>query len=192
MDDQESWRSFFDLYWKLLYNVARRSGLEDDAAQDVVQETVISVARAMPSFRYDPARGSFKQWLLRIVRRRIVDQLRRTYRAARQRADIPLERLDDDDSVAIADRPGGIEDAWNAEWEQTIFEAALARVRQAVQPRHFQIFDYCVLKGWRTSRVAETLGVSAAQVYLAKHRVSQAMKRAVREINENRTRGHLT
>src|SRR5678816_2584737 len=80
LDDQESWRVFFDRYWRLFYNVARRSGLDDASAQDIVQETVIAVAGKMPGFSYDPQRGAFKQWLLRITRRRIVDHLRKVYR----------------------------------------------------------------------------------------------------------------
>src|SRR5437867_1224129 len=81
LGDSDSWREFFETYWRLIYNVARKAGLSDDAAQDVVQETVIAVARKMPEFRYDPAKGSFKQWLLLITRRRIHDQLRRQYRS---------------------------------------------------------------------------------------------------------------
>ena len=67
LDDQESWRTFFNLYWRLLYNVARKAGLDDPGAQEIVQETVISVARQMPEFRYDPSRGTFGQWLLRAL-----------------------------------------------------------------------------------------------------------------------------
>src|SRR5688572_1591832 len=81
LGDSESWRTFFETYWRLIYNVARKSGLSDDQAQDVVQDTVIAVARKMPEFRYDPAKGSFKQWLLLICRRRIQDHLRRVYSA---------------------------------------------------------------------------------------------------------------
>src|SRR5215217_8191421 len=84
LDDRESWRTFFDLHWRLLYNVARKSGLDDHGAQEIVQETVIAVARKMPEFHYDPARGTFRQWLLRITRRRIVDHLRRLYRQRRK------------------------------------------------------------------------------------------------------------
>ena len=80
LDDRQSWQIFFDLYWRLLYNVARRAGLDDVDAQDVVQDTVMAVAREIPHFRYDPERGSFKQWRFRILRRRVSDHLRKLYR----------------------------------------------------------------------------------------------------------------
>ena len=56
-DDQESWREFFNTYWKLIYGVALKAGLSDAEAQDVVQDTVVAVARKMQDFRYDPGRG---------------------------------------------------------------------------------------------------------------------------------------
>ena len=191
LDDQESWRTFFDLYWRLLYNVARKSGLDDVGAQEIVQDTVIAVARNMPEFRYDPTRGTFRQWLLRITRRRIIDHLRRIYRQP-PKAELAPEALDEnaEHAAVIADQSAGtIDAAWDDEWEKTTFEAALAEVRNATNPRHFQVFDYCVLKEWPVSKVAATLGINSAQVYLAKHRVAQAMKRAVRRINEERSQG---
>ena len=69
--DDAGWREFFDTYWRLIYNVARKSGLADAEAQDVVQNTFIYLARRMPAFRYDPARGSFKSWLRVVTRSRI-------------------------------------------------------------------------------------------------------------------------
>jgi hypothetical protein len=71
--DQESWAVFFEIYWRLIYGFAVKSGLSDAEAQDVVQETVVSVAKRMKDFKYDPAVGSFKSWLLLITRRRIAD-----------------------------------------------------------------------------------------------------------------------
>ena len=76
-DDHESWRDFFDTYWRLIYGLAVKSGLTNTEAEDVVQETLLAVAKEMPDFKYDPARGSFKGWLLEITRRRIANQVRR-------------------------------------------------------------------------------------------------------------------
>lgn len=67
-DDDESWRTFFDTYWRLIYNTALKSGLSEAEAQDVVQETVICVAKDIQKFKRDRAEGSFKGWLRNLTR----------------------------------------------------------------------------------------------------------------------------
>lgn len=188
LDDQESWRAFFDLYWRLLYKVARRAGLSEADAEDVVQETVVAVARQMPRFRYDAARGSFKGWLFRIVGRRVNDHLRRLYRQPRRDEAVHAHEADEEDRApARTDETSAeLDNAWEQEWEQAVLEAAVAKVREETNPKHFQVFDCCVRLGWPTAKVAATLGMSAAQVYLARHRVSRAVKNAARVINDER------
>lgn len=183
LEDRDSWQTFFDLYWRLLYNVARRAGLDDADAQDVVQDAVMAISREMPQFRYDPARGSFKSWLFRILGRRVADHFRRLYRQPAQ-VDATPESLE---PAAAAN----LSEAWEQEWQRSILGAAIARVRAEVNPKHFQVFDYCVLKEWPVAKVAATLGIHAGQVYLARHRVSQAVKRAARRIEADRIRGRL-
>jgi len=75
-EDHAGWKEFFDTYWRLIYGVALKAGLPAAEAEEVVQETVVAVAKQMPTFRYDAA-GSFKAWLLQITRWRIVDQFRK-------------------------------------------------------------------------------------------------------------------
>jgi RNA polymerase sigma-70 factor (ECF subfamily) len=179
LGDSESWRAFFAAYWRLIYNLARKSGLSDDQAQDVVQETVIAVARQMPHFCYDPAKGSFKRWLLLICRRRIQDQLRRFY-SARQ---LDAEELGSQELPSGVLPPDAeIDEHWDQEWRDHIFQMALARVRQQASPKQYQVFDYCVLQGMRAGTVASMLGLSTPQVYLAKHRISAAVKRAAKDL----------
>src|SRR5258708_3030537 len=76
-DDQDSWNVFFDTYWKLIYNDALEGGIRDAGAEDVVEETVVSVLKNMPGFDYNSEKGSFKGWLVRLTSWRIVDQLRK-------------------------------------------------------------------------------------------------------------------
>jgi len=187
--DDASWRTFFETYWRLIYNVARKSGLSDDAAQEVVQETVISVARRMPGFRYDPNRGSFKQWLLLITRRRIHDHLRVVYRALPMaESDKARERVEQLPAPSLTP-DAQIDAVWEEEWRENLFQAALTRVRQRVNPKHFQVFDYCVLRNVKAPEVARMLGMNAAHVYLARHRVSRAVKHAAAEIEAELKRG---
>ena len=181
--DDASWRLFFETYWRLIYNVARKSGLPDSDAQDIVQETVIAVVKKMPNFRYEPAKGSFKQWLLLITRRRIHDHLRRAYRAYALVPDSgpgprELEAIPSPAPLPDAE----IDAAWETEWRENFFQAALAWVRPRANPKHYQAFDYCVLQGLKAGQVARLLGLSAPQIYLAKHRISSMVKRVAKQL----------
>ena len=181
--DDESWRVFFDTYWRLIYNVARKSGLSDDQAQDVVQDTVIAVARKMPEFRYDPSKGSFKQWLLVICRRRIQDQLRNIYSSRQLVRENSEEASAAENMPDLAPAPDAQMDRdWEQQWRDNVFELAMTRVRQRAKPKHYQAFDCCVVRGMSVSEAASMLNLSSAQIYLAKHRIGAAVKKAAQEI----------
>jgi RNA polymerase sigma factor (sigma-70 family) len=179
-DDQRRWQDFFDTYWKLIYSAAQKSGLTDAEAQEVVQETVITVAKKVGKLRYDPALGSFKGWLLQITRWRIADQFRRRDSVQTQR-----ERSDDDRKTATIERLPDLnvvdlDVLWEREWQENLFDAAIARVKKKVDPKQFQIFDCYVRKEWPAQKVAAQLRVSLGQVYLARHRVSALIKKEVK------------
>ena len=77
LDDQESWNDFSRIYRGLVYGVARQAGLTDSEAQDIVQETFISVVKTIQEFKYDPAVGSFKSWLRHTTSWKISDRYRK-------------------------------------------------------------------------------------------------------------------
>jgi RNA polymerase sigma-70 factor (ECF subfamily) len=60
-----------------------------------------------------------------------------------------------------------------------LLKAAMEKARQDFSPIQFQIFDLNVVKEWPAAEVAKALGVSIASVYLAKHRVSAALKKDI-------------
>src|SRR5881396_2329108 len=113
--DRSSWQEFFDTYWKLIYGVARKAGLTEVEAQDVVQETMASVAKHMPAFKYDPAIGSFKSWLLIMTRWRIIAQLRNRGPFAEQRPFPEATSTRGDAAENVADPAAQVLDAvWDA------------------------------------------------------------------------------
>jgi RNA polymerase sigma factor (sigma-70 family) len=175
-EDRESWQDFFDTYWKLIYGVARKAGLSDAEAQDIVQETVISVARKIEGFKYDPVVCSFKSWMLQLTRWRIINQIKRRERdSAEQAPDLLLEQIPD---------PAGfdLEAIWDVEWEKNLFAAALERVKRQIDPEQFQIFDLYCLEEWPAQKVARTLRIGLGRVYLAKHRVGRLLKKVIRRL----------
>lgn len=175
-DDQESWRVFFDTYWRLIYSVAIRSGLNEAEAQDVVQETIICVAKDIEKFKRDRPAGSFKGWLRNLTRWRIADQLRKRGQANLKVLEFGQEQPDASEIPCN----GELEKLWESEWRANLLETATERVRRQVKEEHYQMFDLNVIKQWPAQKVAKSLGVNVALVYLAKHRVSALVRKEVR------------
>jgi RNA polymerase sigma-70 factor (ECF subfamily) len=182
-DDQESWRDFFNLYWRLIYGVALRAGLGDAEVQEVVQETVLAVARNIGRFNTDPARGSFKAWLLNLVRWRITDRFRRQQREHRWRV-VPPPDSETTPFLEKVPDPAGVDlgSIWEEEWERNLLDLAVERVRSRINPKHYQMFDLYVIKQWPVREVARALHVSASRVYLAKHRVTKLVQQELRSL----------
>ena len=183
-EDRKHWQEFFDTYWKLIFSAARKSGLTEAEAQEVVQETVITVAKKVGQLKYDPARGSFKGWLLHITRWRIADQFRkrqpgedRRRFADNTRITATMERLPDPAAVDL-------DAMWEKEWQENLLAAAMQRVKKKVEAKQFQIFDCYVRKEWPAQKVATELGVSIGQVYLARHRVTAVLKKEIRALQK--------
>jgi RNA polymerase sigma factor (sigma-70 family) len=185
--DQVSWQEFFDIYWKLIYGVARKAGLTDAEAQDVVQITMTSVAKHMPTFQYDPVIGSFKAWLLIKTRWCIIDQLRKRGPFAEHRP-ISSQTTGTGTVERVADPAGQALDAiWDAEWETNLVDAAIARVKRQFDPQKYQIFDFYVNKEWPPEKVASRFNVSVGQVYLIKHRMTETIRAEVKRLEKEMT-----
>jgi len=178
-DDQEGWSEFFDTYWQLIYGVARKAGLGEADAQEVVQETVISVAKRMKDFKTGREHGSFKAWLLTIVRRRIADQLRKrppVDRANIHRSPDDTARTGTVDRIPDPNAPQ-LEDFLEQEWEANRISVALEHLKRKTGAKQFQIFQLLVIREMEVSEVAKVLGVSRTLVYVTKHRLGKLFKR---------------
>lgn len=195
-EDATSWQEFFNRYWRFIYSVALHAGLREDEAQDVVQETIISVSKTIGDFKYDRTRCTFKSWLVYLTKCRIADHLRKR---ARQPSAEPLlgghngHNGDDtpiDPLGQIADPSGLVLDGvWDQEWRNNLLAAALDAAKEKVTAQQFQIFHSYVVKGWPVKQVAQALGVNAGQVYLAKHRVGAVVNKEMVRLEKESEQG---
>ncbi|MEG1261017.1 MAG: sigma-70 family RNA polymerase sigma factor [Akkermansia sp.] len=177
-EDQRTWDEFYRTYWRLIYSVALKSGLREDEAWDVVQETILAIAKQTKKNMYDPAQGSFKLWLWTVTRWRINDQFRKRKKDTamimpanqEENAEHPIDKIPDESNHSF-------DKVWESEWQKNLLKAAIDRVKTKVSPKQFQLFDYYVLREWSATKVCRQMGVTIAQVYLAKHRVGGALKK---------------
>lgn len=185
-DDQEGWRDFFDTYWKFLYSIAVKAGLSDSDARDVVQETVVAVAKGLQEGRFKAAAGSsFKAWLKVIVQRRVSNHLRKR--------PLPLaaDEVVDDDTTGTdllerlpAPEADPIRELWEEEWAKNLADVAIEQVRARVGDKQFQMFDLYVLKNWPVREVARSLHTNVAYVYVTKHRITSLIRQETAKLRK--------
>jgi RNA polymerase sigma factor (sigma-70 family) len=185
--DESSWREFFGTYEKLIYGVAIKSGLIETEADDVVQETMFSVANNIRSFKYDRKLGSFRGWLLKVARWRITDQFRK--RRSSPARYLPLGDTGtgiQSSSQVVDPASPDWEALWDTEWEESLMNVALARAKRKF-PEIYQLFDFYVNKNWPPDKIAITFEIPVGQVYLAKHRVMEFLKKEVKRLQREMT-----
>ena len=75
--DSEAWTHFEKVYRPMVYELARKRGLQDADAEDVVQQVTASVSRALQSRPHDKQRAKFRTWLYRVTHNAIINAIQR-------------------------------------------------------------------------------------------------------------------
>ena len=179
--DNEAWRQFVELYSAVVYGFARKRGLQDADAADVMQDVMRSVAGAVGRLNYDPSRGSFRSWLYTIARNKIFNFLEAgRHRIGRGSGDTGVrEKLE-----AHPDPEWGLAASWEEEYERNLAAVAMRRVQTEVQPATWQAFWQTAVEGRSTREAAEAVGMSAGAVYVARSRVLARLKEEVQRLRE--------
>ena len=92
--DPRAFELLYDRHGGAAYSLAYRIVGKQAAAEDVVQEALLSIWRSRR--RYDPTRGSVRTWILGIVHNRAIDGLRRSsvHDRRRESLDVVEERFE--------------------------------------------------------------------------------------------------
>lgn len=169
--DQQAWRTVCDRYGPPIFRFARRQGLGEADADDVLSETLVTLFELYRGGRYDRGRGRFKTWVFGIAQNKVREARRRLRAPGAQAAghleDIQCETQDPD---------------FDADVERTMAWQCLEAVRMRVAPLTYQAFDLYVLKGRRAEDVARMLGIPTGAVYVAKSRVLSSARREYEQL----------
>lgn len=183
--DRAAWDQFVEIYAPLVFRFARRRGLQESDAADLVQEVLLRVSEAFRQGKFAADRGSFRGWLLTIARNEVNDWL-----AGRARQ--PMSRGGTESQLSLANvaengRDGDSfrdeADQWDREHELRLFAWAADQVEREVQPATWQAFWQTAVESRSGQEVAIATGLSVAAVYLAKSRVMQRIRVLVQEVS---------
>lgn len=173
--NEAAWRRFYTRYTPMLLFYARRVGLSDADAQDMVAETLAEFVRKYRAGQYDKGRGQLKHWLGGIAKKKRLKIVGR-------RSPVLLGGGDGNHGSAAMLEPAvesGLDEAFEREWEMARLSEALEILRADCEPETYQAFDLYVIKSWPVKKVADFLGVSRNAVYIAKSRSLERLREIV-------------
>ena len=159
----DAWAEFLTIYETAILRACRARGLQEADARDATQEVLAAVHDRVAREGFDPERGRFRAWLMRVARNVSIDVLG-------ERARRHLDGFDDQ-LDAVADPSTGGESAFELEYRRALFDSAAERVRAEVKDTTWRAFHMTAVQGIPAPEVADRLGVSVGSVHTAKCRV---------------------
>ncbi|CAN5134001.1 sigma-70 family RNA polymerase sigma factor [soil metagenome] len=170
----DAWHEFMRLYGPVVYGFARKRGLQDADAADLMQDVMRSVSAAIGRLEYDPKQGTFRGWLFTITRNKVFSFLSSRRHRAQGSGDSATNRLLDEK----ADPSDGSE-IWELEYQRRLASLAMERVKNEFHESSWRSFWMTAVEGVAPAQAAKTIGISAGAVYVAKSRVLARIKAEV-------------
>lgn len=169
--NETRWARFYRDYAPFLedFLAQRCSALSHADTEEVVSDTMIDVAKMMPTYQYDKAKkGAFHSLLMKIAQNKAFDRLKKLNRAASE-----LEKF--------AAQPLAIS---SEDWRREIFNAALRRVMvdSSIQESTKIAFRRHVQLGESAAKVAADLGLDVNALYQIKNRIKERIAAEVENL----------
>jgi RNA polymerase sigma-70 factor (ECF subfamily) len=178
--DGPAWGEFVEIYSPGVYRFLRRRGLQDADACDVTQDVFRTVARSIDSFECDPQRGSFRGWLMSVVRSRLHDHLDAQRRQVAGTGDTATMQC-----LAAQPSGDGEDEAFQHEYRRSLFDWAASQLRPQFRESTWQAFWQTSVEGRPAKEVAAALGLSERAVYIAKCRVLAELRKKIQGAEES-------
>ena len=174
-----AWQEFIKLYGPVVYGFARKRGLQDADAADLMQEVMRSVSAAIGRLDYDRNQGTFRGWLFTITRNKIFSFLSARRIRPQGSGDSTTNRL----LEQHADGEDGSQ-AWEMEYQRRLAALAMEHVKGEFQETTWRAFWLTAVEGRSAADVAGQVGLSPGAIYVAKSRVLARLKEEVESMRQ--------
>lgn len=177
-EDREGWEEFALIYQPVIYRMARRRGMQDADAQDLVQTVLIRVASAIDRWERKPG-ARFRHWLRRVARNAIFTALSRPPQDAAAGGSEIQQLMTEQPAVA-----SDVEQELALEYAREQYLRAAVIVQTDVNAKTWRAFEMTVIDGKSCEEAATAIGTSVGTVYAARSRVMRRLRDQVQRFEQ--------
>jgi RNA polymerase sigma-70 factor (ECF subfamily) len=177
--DQAAWHEFVEIYRPIILRLARQKGMQEADAEDVAQQVLAAVAKAVEQRGHDPKRAKFRTWLGRVAHNTILNALTRG-KPDRGSGDSALQAL----LVEHESPTGPDSDLLQLEHRREVFRWAARQVRKEFHKTTWDAFWLTAVEGRPVEDVAEELAKNRGAIYAARSRVLRRIQEKVTEYEQ--------
>ena len=167
------------MYRPIIYRMARRRGLQDADAQDLVQRVMFAVSGSIERWEQRDENTRFRHWLRRVTKNAVHNALTRQPQDRGQGGTESQELLSEQQEP----KPD-YEQAFALETRREIFHRAASVVQSEVRGNTWLAFQLTVIEGLTVRDAAVKLGISEGGIYAAQGRTIERLRRVVEELEE--------
>lgn len=178
LGDGAAWAEFLGIYQPVVFRMARRRGLQDADAQDVMQQVFLSISKSIEGWIPSDLLPPFRAWLTTVARNAITKALTRRPRDAASGSSSVAELLE-----AQPD-PQETTAEILAEARKELIRWATEQIRSEFSEATWNVFWQTAIEGVPIAEVAKSAGRSAGAVYVARYRVIARLKEKVLEVSQ--------
>lgn len=178
LGDGASWTEFLAIYQPVVYRMARRRGLQEADAQDVVQQVFHSISRAIDRWQPSPTQPLFRAWLVTIARNTITNALNRRPRDAATGSTSVMELLQERPDPSCTTE-------LHAETEKEFILWAAAQIRNEFSESTWDVFWRSTIEGQSVAEVVKATGRTTGSVYVTRYRVISRLKEKIDHVVKN-------
>ena len=169
------WTEFAARYRPMMEAYLRECfpGVDPD---DLIQETLVAIAAALPTYVYDAvSSGHFHNYLTGVLRHKALNAVRgdRRYAAAVNRSEVDADKVQS---------PATVES--DEDFRRALMESALGQLMAGdeVSTRDKQVFEMVAIVGVAPAEVAAKFGLSRANVDQIKKRTTDRLRALVKAL----------
>lgn len=175
LENREAWTEFVQIYRPVIYRMARRRGMQDADAQDLSQDVLLRISKAIN--RWEPKAGvRFRHWLRKVASNAIVTALTKS---------MPCGIVDGsaaDQILAETPEVSSAKTELHDECFRERYLRAAAIVKVDVSPVTWAAFEQTVVQGQSCEEAAESLGKSLGTIYAARSRILKRLQFEVQRL----------